>query len=104
METRTVTVVAEDGTPVTLNVPTTLPTEERAEYLRRLFADEVDGVSVTFPDGDWKGRAHAVAHGRALLADTKEAFEFMGALVDEVTAWPGGRFFVSSKGYHAHGF
>lgn len=103
METKTVTVVATDGTPVTLNVPTTLPTEERAEYLRKLFGGKVEGFEVSFPDGDWKGRVR-VTCSLEKARDAEEAMEFMGALPDRTDPRWDGRVTVSSKGYYAHGF
>lgn len=103
-ETKKVVVVATDGTPITLEVPVYLPSKERARYLREVFDGKVDGIEVDFPDGHWKGRVHVVCARRSLVEDAKEALEFMGALVDEVTVWPGGRWFVTSEGYWAHGF
>lgn len=104
METRRVTAIAEDGTPVTLVVPTNLPTEDRAEYLRRVFDNKLDGVRVSFPDGDWKGRVTVRCDNRTLVADAREALEFMGALPDGERVDADGGVTVFSRGYYAHGF
>ena len=106
METKNVTVVATDGTPITLAVPTTIPTEERAEYLRALFGGKVAECLMYFPGaerGEWRGPVYAVCPS-TLVEDVKEALEFMGALVDRVLSLPDGRVTVMSDGYWAHGF
>lgn len=104
--TKTITAIATDGTPVKLTVPVDLPTEERAEHLRRLFAEYVH------EDDDklgWKGPVHAAVPDK-MADDVAEAMEFMGCLVDERRPAPfkgthGEKYtFLASRGYYAHGF
>jgi len=102
MKTRELTVLAGESF-VTVVVPTDLPTEERAELLRKAFNGEVRGITLKFPDGHWKGKVLCVADTD--LADLAvEAMEFMGAIVDKRVTWPGRRVFLESEGYWAHGF
>ena len=119
MKTKTVMMLAEDGTEVEVVVPDldSLPTQERADYLRKLYATWVVN------DGHWKGVNAAVVPLR-LADDVAEAMEFMGATVDYRAAcepfegvYPGwvvadgveleqgpGMVKLYSKGYWAHGY
>ena len=98
METKTLTLVATDGTPVKVNVPTTLLSEERGDYLRGLFSKYVFEL-----DGHWKGRVKATVP-TTLADDVAEAMEFMGALVDKRSDVGMGVTALFSEGYWAHGF
>jgi len=96
-ETKTVTATADNGTQVSLVVPTSLPSNERAQFLRNLYNEHVQ-----HPDGHWKGVAIAQVPPE-LADDVAEAMDFMGSIVDQrdddddiVT--------LSSRGYWAHGF
>lgn len=95
-----VVVAATDGTTVTLMVPASLPSDDRANYLRALYTEYVR------PDGgdSWKGPCHA--HVPSALADNvAEAMDFMGSIVDTRSLAKNLDIVVlRSKGYHAHGF
>lgn len=99
MTTQTIQAKTTDGDTIEIAVPIdSLPTEERAEELRALFAEHVREL-----DDDWKGRV--LARVPATIADdVAEAMDFMGAIVDERKVLPSGRVHLYSNGYRAHGF
>ena len=115
MDTTTVTMKAEDGTLHKVTVPTHVPTNERADYLRSLVSKHM--VS----PGHWKGPAAAVVPAE-LADDMAEAMEFIGALIDFREPSNGIRWMVTdghkiahlecpkgtvrlySRGYWANGF
>lgn len=99
MQTKTIQATTTDGDTIAIRVPTAeLPSDERAEYLRSLFAEHGREL-----DDHWKGRI--LARVPATLADdVAEAMEFMGAIVDERKVLPSGRVHLYSTGYWAHGF
>ena len=111
------TVLAEDGTPVEIRVPDSLPDEARAEQLCAAYRDHIRHET-----DDWKGPAWAVVP-RALEDDMAEAMEFMGSIVDirvgaaidlgsalpegavgAFRALPDGYVGLFSRGDRAHGF
>jgi len=95
--TMNLNVTAEDGTLLTLTVPTDLPSNDRATYLKGLWDEYVHEM-----DGHWKGRVQAGVPNE-LADDVAEAMEFMGAIVDARVA--GSELtYLWSKGYWAHGF
>ena len=96
-ETRETKMTADDGTEITVIVPTQLPTEERGEQLRALYTERV-----THPGGDWKGLAVAVVPPE-LADDVAEAMDFHGSIVDRRTT-EGDLVRLESDGYWAHGF
>lgn len=102
-ETKTVQVeaVGENGetSVIDLVVPVELPTQERAEYLRKLYNDHVK-----HPDGHWKGRAIARLVPPELADDVAEAMDFFGSIVDERRSAYAGTVTLFSRGYWAHGF
>jgi len=104
-ETKTVTATATDGTRLELVVPTDLPGNERAGYLRTLYKEHVRHPKTPAnPTGNWKGRADAIVPAE-LAADVAEAMEFVGSIVDfRGTSADGKRVALISKGYWAHGF
>lgn len=100
MKTKKATLTATDGTEITIVVPDVEPiSDARADELRELFRRHSLEI-----DGHWKGALEAwVPTDRA--DDVAEAFEFMGALIDERRTTAGGRItYLFSKGYWAHGF
>lgn len=117
--TLTTTVPATDALtgkiiPVTLTVPMDLPTEARADYLRKLWSEHVQygqknvaemaarGIAYT-PDP--KGPCYANVPAD-IADDVAEAMDFMGAIVDDrrpITDGSG-RIALFSRGYRAHGF
>jgi hypothetical protein len=102
MDTQTVNLKSETGENIAINVPSSLPTEARAEELRALWDAHVVEL-----DGHWKGRVKAVVH-ETIADDVAEAMEFMGALVDFrrlTSSGPmAGFVLLKSNGYWAHGF
>ena len=81
-----------------LIVPATLPSNDRAEYLQKLYQEHV-----VYAKGDWKGPNAALVPAN-LADDVAEAMEFMGALVDTRVTNTRGTVALYSKGYRAHGF
>jgi hypothetical protein len=79
MKTRSINLETTAGDTIAINVPTSLPTAERADYLRYLWERYV-----TLDTDHWKGPVRATVR-RGLASDVGEAMEFMG-------------------GYWAHGF
>ncbi|NIQ97061.1 MAG: hypothetical protein GWN87_24955 [Desulfuromonadales bacterium] len=99
MDTMTVNLTSTDGDEIAVNVPTSLPTEERAEELRRLWDRHVVEL-----DGHWKGPVKAVVRPE-IADDVAEAMNFMGAIVDDRYRSNLGRAItLKSRGYWAHGF
>lgn len=107
---------ADDGTLIEVNIPTEMPSNERADYLRALYNEHV-----VHPSGHWKGRAAAVVPPE-LADDVADAMDFHGSVVDyrgtssgipwlvvdgkrsiQLTC-PKGHVQLFSKGYWAHGF
>jgi hypothetical protein len=88
---------------VNIVVPSSVPSDERCDYLRSLwdrFAEKLD-------DGHWKGRIQCrllTVEDIALADDVAEAMNFYGAIVDKRTDLPSGAVYLFSKGYWAHGF
>jgi len=76
------------------------PTHKRAEQLRALYAEHVTHLE---PDFGWKGAVEAVVPAE-LVADVREAMDFMGSLVDHEEDAAGGKTRLYSEGYYAHGF
>lgn len=100
MTTQTVTIKAEDGTDVTLVVPFSLPTEERANYLRKLYGDHVKTYTL---GADWREACCATVPA-ALADDMAKAMDFMGSKVDSRQPLTNGEVLLHSRGYWAHGF
>lgn len=77
----------------------TLPTPERAEYLRSLLP------MVTWSAANWRGPCFCNAPADK-ADDIAEAMEFVGALIDsrEPITDGTGRIALFSRGYWAHGF
>ena len=94
-------VTADDGTPVTLVVPTNLPSNERAEVLRALYQQYVKPATLQRS----RGPVQALVPP-AKADDVAEAMAFMGDVVDErvVMDDDAGTVYLFSNGYHAHGF
>ena len=62
---RTVTMTADDGTTVPVRIPTTtLPSNERADHLRKLYNEHVK-----HPEGPWKGIAVACVAAELATVD-----------------------------------
>ena len=98
-KTTTVQATTTEGQTMDLTIPASLPSNERADYLRGLWDAHVAEL-----DDHWKGRVQAVVTND-LADDVAEAMEFMGALVDKREAMGGGRkTWIFSQGYWAHGF
>lgn len=95
---RRVVARAETGEPVALVVPADVPSNERADELRRLYEQHV-----RHREGHWKGFAEAVVP-KALAGDVAEAMNFMGSIVDGEEPEDGGNVRLWSRGYWAHGF
>lgn len=126
METRTVTVQAENGESINIKIPVDIPSNERAEELRKLYNDHVQ-----HPGGHWKGEALAIVPPE-IADDVAEAMDFHGSIVDlrstlhaerdvileeqglthsflsvgTIKKWPvpKGHVWIYSEGYWAHGF
>ncbi len=104
-KTETKTIQVEAINPLTgetsnmkLVIPTSIPTADRADYLRALF--DAYGRQL---DGHWKGRIEATVHVD-LATDMADAMDFMGAIVDRKRTLTSGMVRISSRGYWAHGF
>lgn len=98
-ETKTVQVTSEEGTVIDLVVPTELPDQDRAVYLRKLYNEHVK-----HPDGHWKGRAIARLVPADLADDVAEAMDFVGSIVDQRRPAYAGTVTLFSTGYWAHDF
>lgn len=116
--TKTITVPATDSTGKTVSIPLTvpqdLPTNERADYLRKLWSEHVQygqkfvaaaAARGTVYTPDPKGPCYANVPGD-IANDVAEAMEFHGAIIDARNPITDGSGMVSlfSRGYRAHGF
>jgi len=97
-DTTTIEATATDGTKVSIQVPSCVPTSSRVEHLRVLYNEHVQ-----HPDGHWKGTASATVP-EDLADDVAEAMEFMGSIVDERINQADGTVSLYSTGYWTHGF
>ena len=98
-QTKKATVNATDGTPITLVVPTNLPTQERADELLALYHNNVKPADPK----SLRGPTSALVP-TPLADDVAEAMAFVGDIVDQRTDLPDGQVHLYSKGYLAHGF
>lgn len=99
MDTKSIGVVVAGGSKFEIVVPTSLPSDERADYLESLWRDHVKVGQ------DWKGPAYANVPAE-IADDVAEAMAFYGAIVDDrapITDGTG-RVALFSRGYRAHGF
>jgi hypothetical protein len=96
--TKKIEVTATDGTKVSVVVPTNLPSNDRAEILRKLYSDYVRELN---PELGWKGPCQAIvpADMASLVA---EAMNFMGSVVDKRETLPSGYVKLNSRGYYHH--
>lgn len=116
-DTVMVALTAEDGTFVSVGMPSQIPSPERADVLRALYK-----AHVKHPGGHWKGVAVAAVPA-ALADDVADAMDFMGSIVDfravansrewvthdgegNYVMYPTrpGDVLLRSQGYWAHGF
>lgn len=98
--TKTLTVTASDGSTLKIVVPTDLPDNDRADYLRGLYNAHVKPLN----SGDsWKDACFAVVPA-GVASDVAEAMDFHGSIVDARSALHGGLVYLFSEGYWAHGF
>jgi hypothetical protein len=98
-------VLTEPGKPpITIVAPSTIPTADRGEVLRRLYSEYVKPLPFgPKKETHWKGPCAAEVPA-ALADDVAEAMRFMGSIVDDRRDLPGGRVRLYSEGYWAHGF
>lgn len=107
--TKTILAHADNGTPFQIIVPTDLPDDTTAAYLKGLWDTYIHEM-----DGHWKGRVQASVPS-ALANDVASAMEFMGAIVDKrvndgcwgtdkTGRYCGSLTYLYSNGYWAHGF
>lgn len=99
-ETRTVVVEAEDGARLAITVPANIPTQDRAEKLRRLWDRHVRVLDARI---GWRGPVEAIV-SESVVGDVEEAMAFMGAIVDRIEPKGDGTVRLYSNGYFAHGF
>ena len=98
-QTKEITLIAECGTEIKAVVPVDVPTNERAEELRAIYAKHVK-----HPEGHWKGRAYAIVEPEE-AADVAEAMDFHGSIVDSrAPLYQSTKIVLFSQGYWAHGF
>lgn len=98
-------VISEAGKPpITLVVPASVPSADRAEILRRLYSEHVRPLPFgPKKETHWKGPCAAEVPA-AIADDVSEAMTFMGSIVDDRRELPGGLVRLYSEGYWAHGF
>ncbi len=102
--TNDVVIAVPGREPITLVVPTTVPTVERSEILQQLYKEHVKPLPFgPKKETHWKGPC--VAEVPANIAGAvAEAMNFMGSIVDDRRDLPSGLVRLFSEGYWAHGF
>lgn len=88
------------GIQITITGTANTTTDERAEYLRKLYKEHVHPVK---PGDHWKAACTAIVPSE-LAADVREAMDFHGSLVDDTKPLANGMTLLYSLGYWAHGF
>ena len=102
--TNDIVIAVPDKQPITLVVPATLPSVDRADMLRRLFSEHVKPLPFgPKKETHWKGPCAAEVPA-TIADDVAEAMVFHGSIVDDRRDLPGGLVRLYSEGYWAHGF
>ena len=83
---------------ISITVPTEIPSNKRAEELRKLYQDHVHPLDPTRPKGPTSAQVPV-----AIADDVAEAMTFIGDIVDSRMDREG-MALLYSEGYYAHGF
>ena len=98
-------VIEQAGTqPITIIVPTELPSAQRGETLQQLYKEHVTPLPFgPKKETHWKGPCAAEVPA-AIASDVAAAMNYMGSIVDDRRDLPNGLVRLFSEGYWAHGF
>lgn len=102
--TKDIVLTKAGAPPITLVVPASIPSTDRSDTLRKLYSEHVKPLPFgPKKEMHWKGPCAAEVPA-AIANDVADAMNFMGSLVDDQRALPGGLVRLYSEGYWAHGF